>query len=206
MPIFHSLPGVVPLCCPERGSGDLVPLLLIVMVLLAGPVVFQKFKRRKGKPEMKNFKNLAIVALVGVAIGAVLWVKHNQTVPTEVPSVLTDDTAEAPADAGQVEAPAALPRLLDLGADKCVPCKMMAPILDEIKIAYAGQLQVEFIDVWKTPDAGKPYTIRSIPTQIFYDASGQELFRHEGFFAKEDILATWKELGVALKVPTPQLL
>ena len=49
----------------------------------------------------------------------------------------------------------ALPRLLDLGADKCVPCKMMAPILDELKTEFAGSLTVEFIDVWKNPEAAQ---------------------------------------------------
>lgn len=93
----------------------------------------------------------------------------------------------------------ALPRLVDLGADKCIPCKMMAPILKELKTEFEGQLEVEFIDVWKKPDAGKSYKINLIPTQIFYDFSGKELFRHEGFFSKEDILAKWKELGVNLK-------
>jgi thioredoxin 1 len=92
-----------------------------------------------------------------------------------------------------------LPKLLDLGAGKCIPCKMMAPILDQMKTEYAGKLEVEFIDVWKNPDAAKQYGIEVIPTQIFYDATGKELFRHIGFFGKEDILAKWKELGVDLK-------
>jgi thioredoxin 1 len=92
-----------------------------------------------------------------------------------------------------------LPRLVDLGADKCIPCKMMAPVLADLKTNYVGQLEVEFIDVWKNPDAGKPYKVNLIPTQIFYDAKGKELFRHEGFFAKKDILAKWKEFGVELK-------
>ena len=92
-----------------------------------------------------------------------------------------------------------LPKLLDLGAGKCIPCKMMAPILEEMKKDYAGTLEVEFIDVWKNPDAAKQYSIEVIPTQIFYDASGKELFRHIGFFSKDDILAKWKELGVDLK-------
>ena len=92
-----------------------------------------------------------------------------------------------------------LPKLLDLGAGKCIPCKMMAPILEELKKEYAGKLEVEFIDVWKNPDAGKQYGIEVIPTQIFYDATGKELFRHIGFFSKDDILAKWKELGVDLK-------
>ena len=91
-----------------------------------------------------------------------------------------------------------LPRLLDLGAGKCVPCKMMAPILDELKTTYAGKLEVVFIDVWENKQAGEHYGIRMIPTQIFYDDAGKELFRHEGFFSKDDILAKWKELGVSL--------
>jgi thioredoxin 1 len=99
--------------------------------------------------------------------------------------------------------PAKLPKLVDLGADKCIPCKMMAPVLKELKAEYAGRLDVEFIDVWKTPDAGKPYKIKLIPTQIFFDAAGKERFRHEGFIGKEDILAKWKELGVDLTGNAP---
>lgn len=101
-----------------------------------------------------------------------------------------------------VAAPASqakLPRLVDLGADKCIPCKMMAPILAELKKEYAGKMEVEFIDVWKNPNAGRPYRIKLIPTQIFFDASGKELSRHEGFYGKEDILKKWKELGVDLQ-------
>ncbi|MCK5225756.1 MAG: thioredoxin family protein [Planctomycetes bacterium] len=89
-----------------------------------------------------------------------------------------------------------LPRLIDLGADKCIPCKMMAPILEELKQEYANKFEVEFFDVWKNSDAAKKYAIRIIPTQIFFDASGKELFRHEGFLSKKDILTKWKELGV----------
>src|SRR5512142_1692595 len=92
-----------------------------------------------------------------------------------------------------------LPRLVDLGADKCIPCKAMAPILKDLKAEYAGRMEVEFIDVWKNPDAGKAYKIRMIPTQIFFDASGKERFRHVGFYGKEDILGKWKELGVEFK-------
>jgi thioredoxin 1 len=91
-----------------------------------------------------------------------------------------------------------LPRLVDLGATQCIPCKMMAPILQDLKKTYAGRLDVQFIDVWENPDAGKKYGINVIPTQIFYDAQGKELFRHEGFFGKDDILAKWKGLGVEL--------
>jgi len=101
-------------------------------------------------------------------------------------------TAALAADA----ATAPMPRLVDLGASRCVPCKLMAPILEGLKKEYEGRMQVDFIDVWQNPDAGKQYGIKMIPTQIFYDTAGKELFRHEGFFAKEEILAKWAELGV----------
>ena len=88
-----------------------------------------------------------------------------------------------------------LPRLVDLGADKCVPCKMMAPILEELKETFEGRLDVQFIDVWKDPAPGREFGVKVIPTQIFFDEHGNELFRHQGFMSREDILAKWAELG-----------
>jgi len=89
-----------------------------------------------------------------------------------------------------------LPRLVDLGAKKCIPCIMMAPILEELKKEYKGVVQVDFIDVWENPNAGQEYGIRAIPTQIFYNASGKELYRHMGFMSKKAILAKFQDLGM----------
>lgn len=86
--------------------------------------------------------------------------------------------------------------LLDLGADRCVPCKMMAPIIEELKKEYAGKADIVFIDVWKTPEQAKKYRIRSIPTQIFFDATGKEVNRHVGFMDKKSIVAVLTQLGV----------
>ena len=96
--------------------------------------------------------------------------------------------------------PAALPRLVDLGATKCIPCKRMAPILEALRVDYAGAVNVQFIDVWKDPQAGTPYKIRLIPTQVFFDRTGRERFRHEGFFGRAEIEQIFKDsLGVALR-------
>jgi thioredoxin 1 len=107
-------------------------------------------------------------------------------------------TAAAPAgDVAAMEAPEGkLPRLVDLGADKCIPCKKLAPILAELKKEYEGRVTVEFIDVWKNPAAGQPYGIRVIPTQILYDREGREVWRHEGFIPKEGLIAKFAEVGV----------
>ncbi len=95
-----------------------------------------------------------------------------------------------------------LPRLLDLGSGTCIPCKMMAPILDELSAKYKGVFDVEFIDV--RDEQSRPlidlYRIRAIPTQIFLDSNGKKLWRHEGFISKDDILNKWKELGYSFKI------
>lgn len=106
--------------------------------------------------------------------------------------------------AGAAEPTAVLPRLVDLGAGKCIPCKKMAPILEEMKKDYAGVVDVVFVDVWKDPKAGKPYKIRLIPTQVFYDSTGTEVFRHEGFFPREEIEKVFLEKMGVNPIPRSQ--
>jgi len=142
-------------------------------------------------------KVLIVIALLGAVVFVLEHKKRQGACEGDV-CTLQDVKQTAQTTVAETPAQKPLPRLLDLGAGKCVPCKMMAPILDELKTTYTGILEVVFIDVWENQQAGEQYGIRVIPTQIFYDANGKELFRHEGFFAKEDILAKWKEFGVSL--------
>ena len=77
--------------------------------------------------------------------------------------------------------------LVDLGAKSCIPCKLMAPILEELEKEYKGLAAVIFIDVWENRDKAKEFNVVTIPTQIFYNKQGQEVYRHIGFFDKESI-------------------
>ena len=86
--------------------------------------------------------------------------------------------------------------MVDIGAKKCIPCKMMAPIMEELEKEYKDKAAIVFIDVWENPGAGDKYGIQLIPTQIFYDAEGKELSRHEGFMDKAAIVAELEKLGV----------
>ncbi len=90
------------------------------------------------------------------------------------------------------------PALVDVGAKQCIPCKMMEPVLEELKAEYAGVLRVEFIDVQVDPQTATKLGVRGIPTQIFYDASGKERYRHMGYMSKEGILGAFKKLGIEL--------
>lgn len=86
--------------------------------------------------------------------------------------------------------------MVDLGAKKCIPCKMMAPILEELQSEYRDRAAVIFIDVWENPEAAPRFSVRAIPTQIFYDAQGKEVTRHEGFLDKQSIVSMLTKLGV----------
>jgi thioredoxin 1 len=132
-----------------------------------------------------------MVTLV-VVLYFTMYRAHEQT--RRIPEVEKSANALAMVERGETP----LPRLIDLGADKCIPCKMMAPILEELKREYDGVFEVEIIDVWKNPKEVKRFGLKGIPTQIFFDAAGQELYRHMGFLSRVDILRKWKELGVPI--------
>ncbi len=82
---------------------------------------------------------------------------------------------------------------IELGADRCIPCRQMQPIMREIAAEYPGKVQVVFYDVWKDPEPARKYGIQLIPTQVFVDSQGREVFRHVGLFLKADVLKMLKE-------------
>lgn len=117
--------------------------------------------------------------------------------PARSGSAARSDASSRPAarSASQpASAPAArLPRLIDLGADKCKACKDLAPILEALRKEYEGRLIVEFHDVWKDPAPARKYGVRLIPTQILLDRDGREVWRHEGFVSKEELVRLFAE-------------
>ena len=117
----------------------------------------------------RNGRIALVIVLIAIFAGAIWWREGGREASTPPPP--------PPATA--------LPRLVDLGSDKCIPCKMMMPILAELGEKYADQFTVEVIDVRKEPSIAEEYGVKIIPTQVFYDAEGEECFRHQGFMSKE---------------------
>ena len=87
--------------------------------------------------------------------------------------------------------------MVDLGAKKCVPCKMMAPILVRLEKAYKGKADIVFIDVWENREQAPRFKIRAIPTQIFFNEKGEEVYRHVGFLDEKSIVEQMTKMGVA---------
>lgn len=86
--------------------------------------------------------------------------------------------------------------MVDLGAHSCMPCKMMAPILKELQEEFKNKAAIIFIDLEKHPQEAKKFNLKTIPTQIFFDKHGEEVYRHQGFMDKKSIVEKLQGLGV----------
>jgi len=88
------------------------------------------------------------------------------------------------------------PFLVDFGANSCIPCRQMRPVLKEIDEEYAGKTKVLIIDVYKYQDLAREYKVQLIPTLVFFDSKGKEALRHVGVLDKKTIVAKLKEIGM----------
>ncbi len=89
-----------------------------------------------------------------------------------------------------------LPKLLDFGRGVCIPCKKMAPILQELSEEYKGRVIIKIIEIDREKELTQVNRIRLIPTQIFFDSKNKEVFRHEGFMEKERIKKVFEKMGI----------
>jgi thioredoxin 1 len=114
--------------------------------------------------------------------------------------------ADAGASAAPVPtgSPSVAPKVtfVELGSDKCIPCKEMRPVMDGIQATFGDQVKIVFYDVWEDEAPAKEYGIQYIPTQVFLDDKGVEFHRHTGFYPQEEIEALLVERGLE-KIATP---
>jgi thioredoxin 1 len=101
-------------------------------------------------------------------------------------------TGRVPKDIATVS----VPKLLDFGRGKCIPCKAMAPVLKELSEEYKDRVIIKIIEIDQEAKLTRANQIRLIPTQIFFDAKNQEVLRHEGFMGKDDIKKVFQKMGV----------
>jgi len=142
-----------------------------------------------------KLKRSILIAGILIAVGIVFVLITGCTDQAGEKSKTEVAGGASQADVGSQQA-TKLPMLVDLGKGTCIPCKKMKPILDELKLEYEGRAIVKVIDLRYEPRAARQYRIRLIPTQIFYDANGNEVFRHEGFMDKNSIKRKFAEMGV----------
>ncbi len=186
-------------CCPP-GGGRISNFVVLTGFVLAFSL-WQAVKWTRATWKAEGATRLVRSAKVGIIVvlsGALAALAAAQV------AALADDGATNVAGTSTTQT-RGIPKLVDLGSKTCIACKKMAPILDELRREYAGQFDVEFIDVGlrENQESARQHGVRLIPTQIFFDKDGNELWRHEGFLGKAEILAKWRELGIALEADRP---
>lgn len=170
--------------------------------------------------------------LIICVIGSIWFFKNRDDVSLVKPMDSAESTAEISTnDKGMINTLDAtsldldelkaqgLPIVIDFGADECIACKEMAPILKELSERYEGKVIVKFIDVWKYPELAEKFPLEVIPTQFFFDKDGNpylpkdaekmgmQLYKmkdtgnhgftaHQGGLTKEQFLEIFDELGV----------
>ena len=133
---------------------------------------------------------LFFVSLAGLMIFKSVFFPCNCEVEQPQASAVVDT------DAQKDLLPEGTGTMIDLGADSCIPCKMMAPIIGKLKKTYEGKAAIRFVDVYQNKEQAQAFGIRAIPTQIFFDKDGREVYRHEGFMGEAAIVEQLRKMGV----------
>ena len=136
----------------------------------------------------KHVKIFSLGVLARIVLIGVFWSQFSQK-PSETTFLESHVSGEIPVK-GMVT-------MVDLGANECIPCKMMVPVMEKVKKKYQRKAAIVFIDVWKNKEPAKRFGIRAIPTQIFFDKEGKEVHRHEGFMGEAEIDRIFKKMGVS---------
>lgn len=81
------------------------------------------------------------------------------------------------------------PVLIDFFATWCGPCKMLGPVLKEVKDSLGDRVSIIKIDVDKNQQISSQYQVRGVPTMILFQ-HGKQLWRQSGVLSKEEIIKT----------------
>jgi thioredoxin 1 len=144
---------------------------------------------------------IAVMGVALLALATLLGGCGGADQATTDSSVASSTSANSSETSSPIAA-SGLPQLIDLGSNSCVPCQMMAPELEDLAAEYAGSVEVIVVDVNNTEEGAalaQQLSIRVIPTQVFIDPAGNELRRHEGYISKDDMVASFQQLGYPLK-------
>jgi thioredoxin 1 len=147
------------------------------------PIIEQFIREMKQQEEMKQYvtdlRTSAKVEIDQIRL---------QKIASKPPESNTEDELKKALSSGKL-------LLVDFGANSCLPCRQLRPILKEIGKEYAGKAEILVIDVYKYQHLAREYKIQALPTLVFFDNKGKEVFRNPGVMNKDQIVAKLKEIG-----------
>jgi thioredoxin 1 len=142
----------------------------------------EKMKIRLMTAALLAFAALGVIGVFGFQFSG--W-------STEATALASEDTKPGPVK-GMIT-------MIDLGAKECVPCKMMIPVMENVERRYKGKAAILFIDVWKDKEPAARFGIKAIPTQIFFNTEGDEVYRHRGFMSEAEIDKVFDRMGLKIE-------
>lgn len=181
-----------------------------------------------------NNKTKGIVVVIVAALVLSVWILKNQSEKAllstnQIESSIPDSEVTEELDTSEFELNVTteldmeqlksygLPIVIDFGADTCIPCKEMAPVLSELNESLKGKAIIKFVDVRKYREIGKDFPMKTIPTQFFFDKDGNPYSPsdsidikftnynindkhvytvHQGGLTKDQMLTILEELGM----------
>lgn len=123
----------------------------------------------------KLLAKILVPILIAVTL-TIIWLVKTHPTPTPIDEQ-TGNVADFVLETTSIDLDALkeykLPIIIDFGADSCIPCKEMAPVLKTLNAEMQGKAIIKFVDVWKNGEAAKDFPIQVIPTQVFIKADGK---------------------------------
>ena len=159
-----------------------VRLLLTMAGAKLKPVVISS---GKPTPWWQQSTVVALVVSAVAALGLGIWLYASGANTST--AAASHSGAEASPDAVQTTLAAGKPTVVEFGANNCVSCREMKPVLNAL--TQDTRIAVADVDILKERGYISRYQIRLMPTQVFYNAKGEETGRHMGKISGEEILA-----------------
>jgi thioredoxin 1 len=131
--------------------------------------------------DTKMKKQILLLLILSIVFGSFTFAQSKKSQKNTTSTITAKDTSAT------VSRP--IITFIELGSVNCIPCKAMQKVMKAVEEKYGSQIKIIFYDVWKQAQAhyAEEYKIRLIPTQVFLDATGKELFRHEGYYPEKEI-------------------
>jgi thioredoxin 1 len=88
------------------------------------------------------------------------------------------------------------PLIVRFGLDRCLQCIKQGQAFDTLEPQYAGQMAFRFVHIGKQEEMAGAYKVLLIPTVLFFDAGGEEVFRHVGYLDAAQLEAAFARAGL----------
>lgn len=118
---------------------------------------------------MKRVKKILVLCTIFCVIVGIWFYKNKSIENDDIDEFKLDATYDFDIEKLKSEG---LPIIVDFGSDSCIPCKEMAPLLEDLNEEYRGKAIVKFVDISKNGDAVKDFPVKVIPTQFFFNEDG----------------------------------